>query len=608
MRQKEAASLLDEKKQPTRVMMKRILKEQGIYISRGMVFPLLLAVIIGVGNQAATQADVHLLSLGLWLQILILTGGFVALFSCVDYLLAHSCPALSTFRKLFHGAVKPWKFVAWLPLKYEKGWKAYWTDVLRIWACWLPYIILLSPGIVLWDTGDQLAQMYGIPVFGQAAGQLFDHHPFFVAYLFAGVIKSVQFVTHSLKLGVFAVVLLQTVGASAVFAYGLRFAHSYGASSRILILASRIIKYFPLIPILYCSLIKDSIHSIFFVWWVILFAQVVLTHQESLKSPRFITVFFFAGLLASLTKKTGAYIIAVCVLFLLLQKAKALRKVVSLLCGLLPAAIVVVILPAVAYAPLNIVKGGPQAPLAVPIEMMARVAHTHPDAATSEQKQIISHFLIYDWDQISKQYDPFISDAVTGFSVKDAHQVKPFMKTWAELGLHHPVQYAKAFVTIESGWISFATGNQAPAQPQVIRVMTATRTSDVSFGRIASPDWKNPVNNMVFEGFVLLTQTPLVNALFLMCLWTACIPMYLLYWLWTRKMSSEAWLSMVPYLISVASLAIYPVSQALNDNPTRYMFHTVVLVPIVISLLSAIKARQEVVRNKVTAPQSGRER
>lgn len=34
----------------------------------------------------------------------------------------------------------------------------------------------------------------------------------------------------------------------------------------------------------------------------------------------------------------------------------------------------------------------------------------------------------------------------------------------------------------------------------------------------------------------------------------------------------------------------------------------VVLVPIVISLLSAIKARQEVVRNKVTAPQSGRER
>lgn len=593
MEQEKNSGLFQAQNQK-RESMGKILREHGVFIFRGMIFPILLAVMIGIGNQAATQADVHLLDLGLWLQILILAVTFIALFAVVDYCLGNSVSFVNDFCELFRGVVKPGKALGWFSLRYEKGWKAYCTDALRIWVCWVPYFILLFPGVVLWDTGDQLAQMYGIPVFGQAAGQLFDHHPFFVAYLFAGIIKAVQFFTHSLKLGVFAVVLLQTLGAAAVFAYGLRFAQSYGASSRIVVIASRLIKYFPVIPILYCSLIKDSIHSLFFVWWVILFAQAVLSHQESLKSPRFISAFFFAGLLASLTKKTGAYIVAVCVLFLLFQKAKAVHKVLSLLCGILPAAIVIVILPAVAYTPLNIVKGGPQAPLAVPIEMLARVAHTHPDAASPEQRKVISSFLIYDWEQIGKQYDPFISDAVTGFSVKDSHQAKAFMKVWAEQGIRHPRQYAKAFLTIESGWISLVTGNQAPAQPQVMRVMTATRTSDVSFGRIASPDWKNPVNNMVFEGFVLLTQIPVINTLFLMCLWTACIPMYLLYWLWTRKMRSEAWLSMVPYFISVASLAIYPVSQALNDNPTRYMFHTIVLVPIVISILSAIAAHQRV--------------
>lgn len=582
-----STSVLASHKQPQKTM-KGQLQDNGIFILKGIVFPLLLAVLIGIGNQAATQADVHLLSLGLWLQIIILAALFILAFVCVDYVLSHRLELTGNLQEILHGYAKKQSCSQWLALGYEKGVTAYWTDLLKIWSCWVIYIILLFPGIVLWDTGDQLAQMYGIPVFGQAAGQLFDHHPFFVAYLFAGIIKPVQYVTGSLKLGVFVVVLFQTVGAAAVFTYGLRLAHSYGASERALRISSRIIKYFPLIPILYCSLIKDSIHSIFFVWWVILFIQLVITHQESLKSPRFLTAFFFAGLLSALTKKTGAYIIAVCVLFLLFQKAKFARKLVALLCGIIPSAIVIAILPAVAYAPLHIVKGGPQAPLAVPIEMMARVAHTYPEAATKEQKRVVSSFLLYDWDQISQQYDPFISDPVTAFSVKDAHQAKAFLKTWAEIGIRHPRQYLKAFITIESGWISFATGNQAPAQPQVVRVMTATRTSDVSFGRIANPDWKNPVNNMVFEGFTLLTQTPIINALFIMCLWTACIPAYLLYWLWTRKVGSVSWFAALPYFISVASLAIYPVSQALNDNPTRYMFHTIVLVPIMIGMLSAI--------------------
>lgn len=568
--------------------MKTQLQDNGIFILKGIVFPLLLAVMIGIGNQAATRADIHLRSLGLWLQIFILAILFILAFSCVDYVLSHRIEFTSNLQEVLRGCAKKLRFSQWLTLDYEQGIKAYWTDLLKIWSCWVIYIILLFPGVVWWDTGDQLAQMYGIPAFGQAAGQLFDHHPFFVAYLFAGIIKPVQYVTGSLKLGVFVVVLFQTVGAAAVFTYGLRLAHSYGASERALRVSSRIIKYFPLIPILYCSLIKDSIHSIFFVWWVILFIQLVITHQESLKSPRYVTAFFFAGLLSALTKKTGAYIIAVCVLFLLFQKAKISRKIVTLLCGIIPSAIVIAILPAVAYAPLHIVKGGPQAPLAVPIEMMARVAHTHPEAASKKQREVVSSFLIYDWGQIGKQYDPYITDPVTHWTVRDAHQAKAFLQTWAEIGIKHPCQYVKAFVTLESGWISFVSGNQVPAQPQVIRVKTATVANESTFGKIANPAWDNPVNYMVLNGVTLLTQIPIVSVLFIMCLWTACIPVYLLYWLWTRKVGSIAWFAFLPYFISVVSLVIYPVSQALNGNPTRYIFHTVVLVPIMISMLAAI--------------------
>lgn len=38
-------------------------------------------------------------------------------------------------------------------------------------VCWVPYVILLYPGILYWDTGDQVAQFFGMAVFGQEPGR-----------------------------------------------------------------------------------------------------------------------------------------------------------------------------------------------------------------------------------------------------------------------------------------------------------------------------------------------------------------------------------------------------------------------------------------------------
>lgn len=84
MEQEKNSGLFQAQNQK-RERMGKILREHGVFIFRGMIFPILLAVMIGIGNQAATQADVHLLDLGLWLQILILAVVFIALFAVVDY-------------------------------------------------------------------------------------------------------------------------------------------------------------------------------------------------------------------------------------------------------------------------------------------------------------------------------------------------------------------------------------------------------------------------------------------------------------------------------------------------------------------------------------------
>lgn len=43
-------------------------------------------------------------------------------------------------------------------------------DASRMFVCWVPYVILLYPGILYWDTGDQVAQFFGMAVFGQEPG------------------------------------------------------------------------------------------------------------------------------------------------------------------------------------------------------------------------------------------------------------------------------------------------------------------------------------------------------------------------------------------------------------------------------------------------------
>ena len=50
-----------------------------------------------------------------------------------------------------------------LRFEYGQSKKSKFKDSLRILAAWLPYIVLLYPGVLYWDTGDQLpvATMWG---------------------------------------------------------------------------------------------------------------------------------------------------------------------------------------------------------------------------------------------------------------------------------------------------------------------------------------------------------------------------------------------------------------------------------------------------------------
>ena len=76
-------------------------------------------------------------------------------------------------------------------------------DASRMFVCWVPYVILLYPGILYWDTGDQVAQFFGMAVFGQEPGQIWNHHPFLDTYFYGSVIWLGHAVSGHYEVGVF---------------------------------------------------------------------------------------------------------------------------------------------------------------------------------------------------------------------------------------------------------------------------------------------------------------------------------------------------------------------------------------------------------------------
>lgn len=304
----------------------------------------------------------------------------------------------------------------------------------------------------------------------------------------------------------------------------------------------------------------------------------------------------------SLTKKTGMYILVVSAIVLIFYKLKDRTKIIPkltvLICVIIPFGLVAYVLPHYAYDRLNIVRSGSQASLAVPIEMLARTAKAFPQDISQEEKNAIESYLIYSWEEIGRQYNPYIADPVTGFSVKDESKKSDFIKAWISIGVRHPITYLTAFVTLESGWITFNSGDYIRSkidtmaiQSQLLSVRTATHINPDTGGQLAGSEWENPFNKIVGEFFRIVSTTPIINAFFYMCLWTLCIPMYLMYTLW-RKRSREEWFIIVPYIVSVLTLGLYSVSLSANDNTTRYMFHTVILFPIIVCALDAYNNRK----------------
>ncbi len=222
--------------------------------------------------------------------------------------------------------------------------------------CWLPYLLITYPGVVWYDTEQQLLQWGGQPNVFTDGSYLSDHHPVFDTMIFGTFMRLGAFfgsADRGLYLGCVVIELVTVAALASMILY----CRHIGAGWRFCFAEMIFFALFPCTALFSMTMVKDSVFVPFFIWFAIVFIEAVRTRGSLLKRPQYFAAFLLTALLMGLTKKTGVYIILICCVILFFAVSKIARKrVVAVFIVVI--SVFMVLMPKVVFPVLRIQEGG----------------------------------------------------------------------------------------------------------------------------------------------------------------------------------------------------------------------------------------------------------
>ncbi|MFR2054238.1 MAG: DUF6020 family protein, partial [Collinsella sp.] len=157
-----------------------------------------------------------------------------------------------------------------------------------IYACWAPLLVLLFPGVIWWDTRQQLLQYNGLPN-ALSEGAITDHHPVLDTYLY-GWFTDLGRALGSVDAGVYALCLVQAFLTACALACCLILVRRLGGSrSDCLALLTLLCLYWHL-PIYASAMAKDATFLPFFLLFSVASIEVMRSRGRLLRAPGFLAV------------------------------------------------------------------------------------------------------------------------------------------------------------------------------------------------------------------------------------------------------------------------------------------------------------------------------
>ena len=102
-----------------------------------------------------------------------------------------------------------------------------------IFACWLPILIAVYPGILFNDTIIQLAQWFGEPMYGYSSisptAAYSDHHPVFLMLVYGLIVQAGWALFGDPNAGLFSLVVVEALVTAAAYGFALNYLERIGA-------------------------------------------------------------------------------------------------------------------------------------------------------------------------------------------------------------------------------------------------------------------------------------------------------------------------------------------------------------------------------------------
>lgn len=447
-------------------------------------------------------------------------------------------------------------------------------------VCWIPYMIILSPGNMSADSRDQFGQFLGnanmcwtvqTVVRNETDILLTNHHPVFHTVLLGCFLKLGEWMG-SYFAGILIYSVLQCMVLAGTLVFSVLKLREYGMSKRFSYIIYAFFVLCPLFPIWGMTILKDTLFMIALLLVTILF-------YDAFRAPeRFTTKKYVALAVVSfalmLFRNNGFYMLLLLVPFILIHFRKDKKFVAKMMAVLLiPLLVFKVGYSGIFFNAMGINEGSPREMLSVPFQQTARYLTEYADEVTSQEEESIRAVIgggKLSLQDIADIYDPDRADSVKGRYNKYAttDDLVNYVKTWVAQLIKHPGVYIEAFLNLDYAWFSFDSKHD-----NIYYNGVTDRTIPDYVEGLDNPESLDGERSILHQVILLLDKIPGISCIFEFSTYTWIYVILFLAMLMRKKYKEL--LACLPIFVNMVICFVGPVAYM------RYSIPLVVCLPFV---------------------------
>lgn len=310
---------------------------------------------------------------------------------------------------------------------------------------WIPYLLILYPGVTSWDTNQSLLQGYGITPYRNL-------HPVIHTFIISNINKFAHNLTGSYQSGIALNALIQIIVTSMMFSFIVGYMKNLNICKKIRIIGFIFIGLYPVIGHFSVIVWKDIVFNLLIVLSSLVIIEIL--KEKNIKNLKLNILWIILLYFMMLYKNNGIYIEVlssiVILTYLIFNNRKNIIRVAIIL--ILPV-ILYLTTTNVIFKQLKILGPTPGEAMGIPIQGIARNIKINGEDFTPEEKEQIGYF--FDFEKVKELYNPRLSDNMKNMiahKLEDKSNIIKIVKLYIRMLRRYPLDTIQAFFSNTEGY------------------------------------------------------------------------------------------------------------------------------------------------------------